>query len=233
MKFYISILAMDNLPLTKRCIESVIKHSSDFELLLTNNASKDGTASYFDQLAREPSADPVRVIHFDKNRGFQEPNTIALAASEAPFFVMLNNDAEVPAGWLEKLVKPFDDPQMAIVGQRNACCSLDKNFFGFRGPRYEYVEFSCAMIRRDLAVKHGLFSNYIRFANCEDADTSLRMRELGYKIACADFSIEHAIGATRRNVPGLVEIFHRNLCACQNRWHDYLNSPDRKFPRER
>src|SRR5437868_7693118 len=107
MKFSISILAMNGLVMTKRCIDSVLAGGGDFELLLTDNASADGTAAYFDQLAATDSR--VSVVHNAINKGFSEPNNDALTRAKGAYFVCVNNDAEVHRGWLEKLEQPFKD----------------------------------------------------------------------------------------------------------------------------
>ncbi len=215
----------------KACIASVLQSKQEFRLILTANGNHE-VADYFRGLA---DCFPfVEVVVNNKNLGFMEPNRRAFEKCETEFFVLLNDDALVPPDWLDKMAAIMDaDETVAIVGQDNACCSLRDNFYGFKGPRYEYVEFSCAMLRTNAVREQGLFSDYLEFANCEDADCSLRMREAGWKIAKADFQIGHEVGATRKYVPGLAEIFQRNLAACQHRWADYLKSKDRKFPCER
>lgn len=227
----VSIVTYTALQQAKACIASVLNSTVPFNLMLTANGSHEA-GKYFRELAEEfPN---ISVFENSMNLGFQIPNKNALIHCETPFIVFLNDDATVPPNWLEKLITPFDrDPDMALVGQNNACWSLRDNFFGYQGKQYEYVEFSCAMARTDLMKEHGLFSDYIEFANCEDSDCSLRMRELGYHISKADFAITHEVGATRKHVPGLAGIFENNLAACQTRWADYLKSKDRKFPHER
>jgi GT2 family glycosyltransferase len=237
-RFTFCVVSNTNFRGAKACHNSLHKTTLPFRLHLTANGNP-CVADYFREFAAEFTSRSdgffdVLVVENEKNEGFQKPNTEMLNRCETPFAVFLNDDAIPPPEWLQKLVEPFDaDVDMVSVGQQNACCSLRENFFGYKGDRYEYVEFSAAMIRTSVAKEHGLFSDYIEFAGCDDSDFSLRMRELGYHIAKADFAIRHEVGATRRNVPGLAEIFQRNLAACQHRWADYLKSKDRKFPCER
>lgn len=230
-RFTISLLTYTALPQAKACIASVLKSTLPFNLILTANGNP-AVADYFHEIAAEfPN---VRVIVNSTNQGFIPPNRFAFGLCETPFFCVLNDDAQVPPNWLELLVAPFErDVDMAIVGQKHACCSLKDNFYGFHSPRYEYAEFSCAMVSHAIMKKIGLFSDYVEFANCEDSDASLRAREAGYHIACAPFGIAHEVGATRKHVPGLAAIFQKNLAACQLRWADYLKSKDRKFPHEK
>ena len=235
-RFTISVVCFTALPQAKRCIASVLKSTLPFELILTANGNAEA-GDYFEEVRAEYGYGNIRVIHNSTNEGFIAPNRFAFGLCESPFFVMLNDDATVPPNWLELLVAPFErDVDMAIVGQEHACNALDSRFFGFYdgGEVYEYAEFSCAMVSCAIMKKLGLFSDYIEFANCEDADASLRAREAGYHIACAPFAITHEVGATRKTgIPGLAEAFQKNLAACQVRWADYLKSKDRKFPCEK
>lgn len=102
-RYTVSILAYNNLHLTQRCLRSVAMHSRDCEVIVTDNASTDGTAAYLaDFAAKHPSL--ARIITNSANLGFSEPNNHALTLARGEFFVTLNNDVEVCAGWLEMLV---------------------------------------------------------------------------------------------------------------------------------
>jgi len=221
MKFSISIVTYTAINQVKRCIESVRFNSvgHDFELILTANGSKEA-AAYFETVNN--LLHPVRVIVNETNEGFINPNMRALDSAKGEYFVVLNDDATVPAGWLDRLQQPFlDDPKCAISGP--TACELDENFVGRPGPSMDYIEGSCLMIRADLARKYGLFSDYLNFAYCEDADLCLRMREFGYNIHKADFALEsHAGGATSATVPGIRELVKHNFTICQKRWAHYL-----------
>lgn len=222
-RFSISVLAYNNFALTKRCIESVLDHSADFELLLTDNACGDGTAEYFDALAC--TFGNVRVFHNPTNEGFIDPNLRALNEAKGQFLVFLNNDATVPAGWLDALVKPFDDdPMVAITGPEGGCCRLDARVQGVPGKEPEYVEFACAMARVDLLREHGLFDPAMAFAYFEDVHTSLRMRELGYKLKLVPFHIVHQRAATSGKMPEIRKFQALNGQFIRRRWEPYLRT---------
>src|SRR5450631_685037 len=133
-KFSISILAMNKLEITRACLDSVFANSEDFELILTDNASTDGTAEYFESL-KSDSGIMVRVIHNNENQGFDAPNRHALTLARGKYFICLNNDAEVPAGWLKELEKPLVKYSItaAISGPRGSCCSLQEKWPSFHG----------------------------------------------------------------------------------------------------
>src|ERR1039457_1820056 len=207
-KFSISILAMNGLDMTRKCVECVMASTESWELLLTDNASADGTAAYFDELAAKDIR--ISVVHNAENKGFVDPNNAALTRARGDYFICLNNDVEVPEGWLTALEKPFlDCPTAAISGPTGSCCSLQAkypSFHGSVGKNFEYVEGSCLCIPTELARKHTLFAWYLPFAYSEDVDLSLRMR-------CR--------GVTSKHVPGIHEIQVHNGKMLLERWGNY------------
>jgi len=70
-----------------------------FEVVVADNASADGTA---DWLAEAHPA--VRVIRHPANWLFAKGNNAAVAQTTSPYVCLLNNDVEVPPGWLRPLV---------------------------------------------------------------------------------------------------------------------------------
>lgn len=219
-RFTISIACYNNLELTRKCLASVLEHSPDAEVIVTNNASTDGTTEY---LATLPN---VGVIANTENQGFIRPHNNALGFARGDYFVVLNNDIEVTKGWLEKMYQQFIlNPNLAIVGLQGNCCSLDENFNGFMGDKLEYVEASCLMVPTWLVKKHGLFSSYLNFAYGEDSDLSLRMRELGYQIAVVELPMVHQRAATAKLVENTLPLhLYRagNHAVLKERWKQYL-----------
>lgn len=227
-RFTISILAFDGIAQSRRCLESIFLAGTkrdEAELILTDNGSTDGTAEYFDEIARTHAH--VRVVHNRVNLGFGVPNNRALAMARGEFFVTLNNDTRVPSGWLEKLAEPFE--KSAKVGQTGAaggCSGLTRNFDGIPSEETEYVQASCMMIRTSVArcLRDGLFARYLYFAYCEDTDLSLRLREQGYEISLVDIDICHEGASTSQRVPGIREIESANKAICRQRWIHYLRT---------
>jgi len=219
-KVTISILAYEGVEHSKACIESVLKNSfsHQFELILTDNGSTDGTAAYFAEVSRRLPA-RVRIVTNEKNLGFIEPNRKALEMAKGEFFVLLNNDARVPRGWLTYLLQPFDRfKRAALTGPEGSCCELTKDFSGTPGRHVDYIEGSCLMGKTEILRRHGLFSDYLKFAYHEDSDLSLRMQELGYSIHRAPFKISHIGEGTSRRVPEVKVHAEENRKAMIQRW---------------
>lgn len=224
MKFSISVLAYQNIALTKRCLASIFAHSSDFELILTDNGCKDGTSEYFDQVARE-HPDNVTVFHNPTNEGFIEPNRRAFKVATGQYFVLLNNDTVVPPNWLLILHAAFlVDPKCALCGPTGTCCQLRADFHGEAGPRFEYLEGSCLMmdVAKVRELEPNLFPPELVGAYGEDSYLSLRVRSAGYTLARVPLVMVHVRGATSAMVPQVREWQMNNHQFLQKRFARYM-----------
>lgn len=81
------------------CLESLDRQSwRDFEVLVVDNGSTDGTAA---TLAAFPA---VGCLRLPENRGFAAACNAGIKATAGEVVVLLNNDTEAEPAWLERLV---------------------------------------------------------------------------------------------------------------------------------
>ena len=86
----------------------------DFEIVVVDNGSRDGTAA---MLARDFSE--VRLLALDENLGFGPATNAGLRAATGEILVCLNNDVECEPGWLAALVAALDRmPQVGSVASK-------------------------------------------------------------------------------------------------------------------
>lgn len=223
MKYSVSILAHNNLALTRNCLTSIFAagcRKDEAELLLTDNGSQDGTWAYFETLCAHHSH--VRCFHNEHNLGFIKPNIAALQEAKGEFFVLLNNDCLVPRDWLETMADPFADPLVMLTGPSGNSSSLGNDFRGYRGPYLEYIEGSCLMGRTAFLKEFGLFDDRLIGAYGEDADLCLRVRQAGYKLASVPVNVRHLGGMTSAMVPEAAGWMQQNLSYLRNKWSPYL-----------
>ena len=111
-KVSIVVVTYHNIEYTKRCIESVFRNTihPNFELIVVDNASNDGTPEYLNALAAEH--DNVKIILNSHNLGFARANNQGLEAAAGEHFVLLNNDTIVPNGWLPRLLRHLAKPEL-------------------------------------------------------------------------------------------------------------------------
>ena len=224
--FTISIAVHNLLETTKKCLDSIFKYSNsaEYELIVTDNASTDGTADYLSELAGTGKI--AKVVFNPKNLGFGTPHNEALKMARGGYFVVLNNDLEVCEKWLSVMVNEWTKvTNLGIVGIKGACCELDSTGMGHPGDRVDYIEASCLMIPTDIAREHGLFDPIYRFAYCEDADLSLRLKRAGYNLSVVDLPIRNQGAATARLVRNTVDLEgyqFRNNHILLRRWERFF-----------
>lgn len=99
----------------QRCLESVAQFppTVPYEVIVVDNASTDGSREFL-QFCKE-----VRLIANGENLGFGRANNQAFANSDAPLLFLLNSDAEVHPGAIDKLIATIrEDEKLGAVGPR-------------------------------------------------------------------------------------------------------------------
>lgn len=241
----------DGLHLLPACLGSLRTHRPDpseldLEIIVVDDASSDETAGWLG--ARFPEA---RLIRLDTNVGFARAANAGLEAARGEFIQLLNNDAEVTAGWARAGLAPFDDPRVGSVAPlvlvRRDPSRVDSAgdqyaFFGWptkRGhgePASDWLDrrpddvfgpsgssaFYRASALRDAGPFDSAFGSYY-----EDVDLAFRLRWAGFTCRHAPGSVVlHDISATyRHDRPDLQRRLARNA-----EWLFWMNTPPRWWP---
>jgi ADP-heptose:LPS heptosyltransferase/GT2 family glycosyltransferase len=228
MKFTLSLLTYNNLPFLKQSLSAILEHSRDFTLIVTDNASTDGTGEYLEGCKAEYG---FHLILNKENVGYLPAHNAALTFCHTPFFAVLNDDLLVCSGWLEAIEEKFNqNPKLAICGARDSCTVLNEKGEGSHGYGVEYVEGSCLVTRSEIVKEHGLFSEDYRFMFFEDSDLSLRLRQIGYDVDVADIPVRHIGGMTtaKERTVDIEGYKIRNGYIFRRKWDYYLKT--KKFP---
>lgn len=171
-----------------------------FEVLVVDNGSTDGSACWVRE--RYPR---VKVIENRQNLGFSRAVNQGARASLGDYLVILNNDTEPEAGWLEALVRfavsrsDFGSCQSKVLlfEDKGLVNTIGNKIFflghgwsgGYREPasRYPSVEEvtycsgASMMIRRDLFEHVGYMDDEEVFMYHDDLDLGWRLLSYGYK----------------------------------------------------
>jgi GT2 family glycosyltransferase len=97
------------------CLTALLAQDySHFEIILVDNGSTDGSATYVRE--RFPQ---VRLIPLQKNYGFSGGNNVGILASQAVYVALLNNDTRAERGWLSALVAAAEgDPGVGMCAAK-------------------------------------------------------------------------------------------------------------------
>lgn len=146
----ISLVTFNGLRWLDRCIRSVLAQTlGDFELLVIDNASTDGTREYL--RAGAPQLLDLTVFESDQNLGFAAAHNRNIEAARGDFVLLLNQDVELDSGFVEAAVAAFGNPLVAAVQGRLRALSP-------AGHRTDFLDSTGLEMRRDrrtVARRHG------------------------------------------------------------------------------
>ncbi|MCM3750207.1 glycosyltransferase [Paenibacillus pasadenensis] len=111
-KVSVVLLAYNNLDYTRDCVESILSHTKDvdYELILVDNGSTDGTKEYFDSIVG------AKVIHLKYNLHIVKGFNIGMMAAEGKYCAVLCNDFIFTPNWLNNLMICIEsDPEIGYV----------------------------------------------------------------------------------------------------------------------
>jgi GT2 family glycosyltransferase len=102
MKLSVVIICWNDLRVLRECLHSIYQgtHSTDFEVLVSDNGSTDGSVEFIRQGYPE-----VRVLENRANLGFAKGNNVGIRASSADYVLILNPDTIIHDGALDRLVQ--------------------------------------------------------------------------------------------------------------------------------
>lgn len=197
---------------TKRCVESVLKYTSDvdYDLILIDNGSSDGTFEYFKTVEH----DKLRIIRLNKNRGLAPPACLLNLNWFANYLVSVPNDLIVTENWLSNLLKVAkSDPKIGMVNPVSSNTSnlqyLDFEFSDYEDMQEKAKKLNVSDPRKweeriRLITLGTLYKKECMYAlgwpNADigfthdfgDDDITFRVRRLGYKaILAGDTWIHH------------------------------------------
>lgn len=221
----ILIVVKDQYDYIKVCIESLYANTENFNLFLWDNNSDRETAEYLASVAKNNSNVYLHVS--DRNEGFLEPNNRLIEKTTSPYIILLNSDTEVKKGWDKTMLGWLKTNTDTLAVGYGGCC-LDENFKGgcvAFGNDIDYIAGWSVCISRDTYNKFGLFDELnLKFAYCEDADFSLRIKEAGYKIYALNLELIHHY--ENRTVKTVVqdEKFHQFFKQCFEENHSYMRN---------
>lgn len=257
----IVVVTFNNLVLNRLCLESVLGNTdcSSYEVIVVDNGSTDGTATYLQELVAGSAA--LRVIFNERNLGFACATNQGLAAATGDVLVLLNNDTIVPPGWLTGLRRHLENPAVGLVGsvtnRAGNEAEIDASYRTYR----ELVEYAqgytrahegeyfdirtatmfCVAMRRDVYARVGSLDERFELGMFEDDDYSIRVRQAGLRVVCAEDAFVHHFGGA--SVGGLApvgeygRVFHANRRRFEEkwgvRWEPYGRRPNPEYERLR
>lgn len=212
-KYDIVMLSAGRKELTEACVRSVVLYSKDYRLIWIDNAPDAGRDIWHDFMGKTGAWAQCMRVPMQENIGYTKGTNVGLAISTAPYVVLLNDDTEVPEGWLEKLEEAFAIQKLAAVGplstsqrQWQGQFPEEKGFqvvptkFSLRGTKAiggRPLAFFCTMISREAIEAIGYLDERFSPGFAEDDDWICRATLLGwYQAVRTDLRVKHVHRAT-------------------------------------
>ncbi len=136
-KLSVVILNWNGRRMLEQFLPSVCLYSDmkECEIVVADNYSTDDSISFLN--ANYPG---IRQILLDRNYGFAEGYNRTLNQLDSEYFVLLNSDVEVTAGWLEPVVKYLDEHPEAAACQPKIRAYADKSRFEHAGACGGFID---------------------------------------------------------------------------------------------
>lgn len=235
------VVTHGNLILSRMAIESVLQNSGgvNIELIVVDNGS---TEEVDDLLLNLSLADQrLSVLKNRSNLGFARANNQGFKAARADKIVLLNNDTIVPPGWLNPLLAELADPTVGLVGpttnRSGTGAEIDCDYQTYdemvsfaeaiqlsskRGWDIGVSAMFCTALRRSTFELVGPLDERFGLGMFEDDDYSVRVRNAGLRVVCADNAFVHHFGQGSLSVlaaEGIYgDLFRDNRTMFENKW---------------
>jgi N-acetylglucosaminyl-diphospho-decaprenol L-rhamnosyltransferase len=234
------VVSADSGPALRECVRSVLASPLSLELLLIDNASRDGVPP---AIERAHAHDPrLKVIYNHKNLGFGPAVNLAAKQANGHALLILNPDCLLHDDDLRRLLAlQAGKPKAGLIGA--VVCDADgrpdpaswrrdpllqrslNSLLGRPGETVnveqeipaevieaEAVSGAVMLMTRAMFQRLGGFDEDY-FLHCEDLDLCRRVRDIGYQVLLAgDIRVLHGKGSSSRHRPVFVSRYkHRGM----------------------
>ncbi len=228
-RLFVGILTYNGLHHTVRCLDSLRAHTqAPWQALVLDNASRDGTPAYLQQLNDER----LSVYCSDQNLGVSGGRNWLITQllpqmQDTDCLVLLDNDIEVFEGWDRPFTEAFaTNPALGVAGRwafsmrvHNTWRDILSEDSATSGP-VDTVQGCCFWIRGATAREVGLFDEALGGFWHEDDDYCIRALVAGWDVrrVGTDAILHHEHGSGMAVRPDKLVGSWRNQSYLANKW---------------
>jgi GT2 family glycosyltransferase/ubiquinone/menaquinone biosynthesis C-methylase UbiE len=253
-KVAIIVPTKDRVDLLKALLNSIEEKTEhpNYEVLVVCNNCEDAETFRYLEAENKESGGKVRHIRLDIPFNFSRINNLAVAQTDAPYLLFLNNDIEVlRSGWLSAMLEHAQRSEIGAVGAKllypsgrvqhagvilglhgiagHSHVHFPRDSPGYFGharlvKNYSAVTAACLMTRRDVFERVGGFNEALAVA-FNDVDWCLRVRAAGYRIVFTPYAeLCHKESESRGDdlSPRHERRFHSEISFMLDKWGETL-----------
>ena len=234
--FSIILVTYNNLEYTKVCVDSIRRFAYNYEIIIVDNNSTDGTVEWI------KNKDDIRYILNKENEGFPKAcnQGIELAKKENDIFLLNNDTVIMPNSIFNLRMGLYWDDNVGATGSVSNCVTnyqqISEKYDDFDG----YMDYSlknnitderrydrklklvgfALMIKRNVLNNVGSLDERFTPGNFEDDDISFRIVSHGYELLlCKDSYIHHFGSVTfKKYNDDFNKLIKLNLSKFKNKW---------------
>lgn len=193
---------------TLRCLASIALNppAAAFEVVIVDDCSPDNSLQLLSRVRG------LRLIRNHENSGFIISCNSGASEAKGQYLHFLNNDTEVTAGWLDELLRIFEEvPHAGLVGSKlvypdgylqeaggiiwqdgsawNWGHRQDPAHYAYNYVRdTDYISGASIMVPTDLFKRLGMFNTLYTPAYYEDTDLAMAVRQAGMRVVYQPYS---------------------------------------------
>ena len=204
----------------EKFIPTVVRYSSDAEIIIADNGSTDDSLSFLvDNFSK------VKIVDNQENLGFAGGYNKALNHIHAEYYVLLNSDVEVCENWLSPIINLMDSDKNIAACQPKLLDYNNRKKFEYAGASGGFIDnlgypFCRGRIFDDLEEDKGQYNDLTEvfwatgacifvkadafwevdgfdtdfFAHQEEIDLCWRLKNKGYKVMVEPKSVVYHVG---------------------------------------
>jgi len=186
---------------------------ADFEIVICNDGSKDGTGAILENLAR--TIPQLRPVHHDRNQGAAAALATAIAHTTKTWVLLIDSDGQFPIDNLERLAAKAAGGETAVIGVRtrkqdgaivrlgSAMSGAACNWF----CRTRYRDFNCALklVRGPLLRSLNIEAKGLNYSG----EITAKLIERGVRLA--EVEVAHRARETGKSSATARAVVHRLL----------------------
>jgi GT2 family glycosyltransferase len=122
----------------EKFLPGIVQHSGTNAIYVADNASTDDSVDYLKKYF--PS---VQVIQNNANAGYAEGYNLALQKIKTDYYVLINSDVEVTAGWIDPVIDLMEKDRTIAACQPKLLDFTERNLFEYAGASGGFIDNYC------------------------------------------------------------------------------------------